>query len=160
MGLLFSDLEERILPDELTKGGIVLGLIFAFFTPVPDNMAQTVLWLMGAQVRAWRHPLAEAAFGAALPAFFLWAGGALYEKVRHKEGLGFGDVKLIAMMGAFLGLRGALMALFLGSLVGSILGLAWIKATGKDPGTYELPFGSFLAAAGIAVAIFGRTLLG
>jgi prepilin signal peptidase PulO-like enzyme (type II secretory pathway) len=64
------------------------------------------------------------------------------------------------MMGAFLGLRGALMALFLGSLAGSLIGYAWMKATGKDPATYELPFGTFLAAAGIAMAMFSHALLG
>ena len=60
--------------------------------------------------------------GACLPALLLWGGGWLYEKVRHREGLGFGDVKLMAMVGAFLGLRGALLTLVLGSLAGSLVG--------------------------------------
>jgi len=160
VGLMFSDLEERILPDELTKGGIVLGLIFAIFTPVPDNIAQTVLWLMGAQLKGIAASLVEAVFGAAIPAFFLWAGGALYEKVRHKEGLGFGDVKLIAMMGAFLGLRGALTVLIMGSVAGSLLGYLYIKITRKNASTYELPFGSFLCAAGIAAILFEKQIMG
>jgi leader peptidase (prepilin peptidase) / N-methyltransferase len=67
--------------------------------------------------------------GAALPAFFLWGGGWLYEKLRHKEGLGFGDVKLIAMVGAFLGLHSALLTLLLGSIAGSVIGYAYIKLT-------------------------------
>ncbi len=160
LALAFSDLEERILPDELTLGGALAGLVFALFVPTPDQTAQMVAWLFGGSLSGRTDSVVEAALGAALPTAALWIGGWLFEKVRHKEGLGLGDVKLIAMMGAFLGLRGALMALFLGSLVGSILGYAWMKATGKDPGTYQLPFGTFLAASGIVVAVFSRTMLG
>lgn len=159
VALAFSDLEERILPDELTLGGTLVGLIFAWFVTTPDQTAQLFAWLMGGSLSGKTDSLVEAALGAALPSAALWIGGWIFEKVRHKPGLGLGDVKLIAMMGAFMGLRGALMALFLGSLAGSILGFAWMKATGKDPGSYELPFGTFLAASGLAVAIFSRALL-
>ena len=101
-------------------------------------------------LRAPCESLAESAFGALLPALVLWGGGWLYYKVRHREGLGFGDVKLIAMVGSFLGLRGALLTLILGSICGSVLGYGYIKATGKDAATYELPFGTFLGAAALA----------
>jgi leader peptidase (prepilin peptidase)/N-methyltransferase len=160
LALAFSDLEERILPDEFTLGGILAGLAFALFIPTPDQTAQMFAWLLGGSLSGRTDSVVEAALGAALPSVTLWIGGWVFEKVRHKEGLGLGDVKLIAMMGAFLGLRGALMALFLGSLGGSILGYAWMKATGKDPASYQLPFGTFLAASGIAVSIFSRTMLG
>ena len=69
-----------------------------------------------------------------LPAFFLWFGGWLYYKVRHREGLGLGDVKLVAMVGSFLGLRGALQTLVLGSIAGSLIGYSYIKLTGTGPG--------------------------
>ena len=108
---------------------MALGFIFALLVPVPGTIAQFCCGLLGVDVNGIAASVAEAAFGAALPAFFLWAAGAIYEKIRHKEGLGFGDVKLIAMMGAFLGLQGAVAAWFLGSVSGSILGLAYIKAT-------------------------------
>ena len=98
--------------------------------------------------------------GAAFPALFLWTGGWLYQKIRHREGLGLGDVKLIAMVGAFFGLRGALFTMIAGSSAGSIIGLAYIKLTGKDASTYELPFGTFLGIAALAVALFGQRLLG
>jgi leader peptidase (prepilin peptidase)/N-methyltransferase len=160
VGLLFSDLEQRILPDEFTLGGTVIGLVFALFVPVNDVSLRAILWLMGIEPGSGRWVFAaEAAAGAALPAFFLWGGGWLYEKVRHREGLGFGDVKLIAMVGSFLGLRGALITLILGSFAGSVLGYGYIKATGKDPATYELPFGTFLGAAGLIVAVAGQRLL-
>ena len=69
------------------------------------------------------------------------------------EGLGFGDVKMLAMIGAFLGIRGALLTVILGSIAGSIIGLAYIKITGKDASSYPLPFGSFLGAAALVAAI-------
>jgi leader peptidase (prepilin peptidase)/N-methyltransferase len=158
VGLIFSDLEERILPDEMTLGGIVLGLGFAWFVRIGDFSASAILWLVGLQPPEKFRSLAEAAMGAALPAFFLWGGGWLYQKIRHREGLGFGDVKLIAMVGAFLGLHAALFTLVLGSIAGSIVGLTYIKLTHKDASTYELPFGTFLGLAAL-LAGFGQGVL-
>jgi leader peptidase (prepilin peptidase)/N-methyltransferase len=156
VGLLFSDLEKRILPDELTLGGAVIGVVFAAFVPIPDHTAQMLLWLFGITIGGWVQSVAEAILGGALPAFVLWGGGWLYLKFRHREGLGLGDVKLVAMAGAFLGLEGALMTLILGSVAGSVLGYGYIKIAGKDSATYELPFGTFLGAAGIFVALAGH----
>ena len=159
VALIFCDLEKRILPDEFTLGGIVLGLCFAAFVPVPDITAQAVLWMAGAELPGWARSFAESALGATLPAFFLWFGGWLYFKVRHREGLGLGDVKLVAMVGSFLGLRGALLTLILGSIAGSVIGYSFIKLTGKDAASYELPFGTFLGAAALVAAIVGNRLL-
>jgi leader peptidase (prepilin peptidase)/N-methyltransferase len=149
VGLLFSDLEQRDLPDQFTLGGVVLGLVFAWLVPFPSMLSSLIL-------PHWNHrwlSLVESAFGAALPAFLLWGLGAAYEKVRHKEGVGLGDVKMVAMIGAFLGLMGAVTAVMVGSLLGSVLGLAYIYGTHKDPTTYELPFGTFLSVGAIAVAL-------
>jgi leader peptidase (prepilin peptidase)/N-methyltransferase len=159
VALIFCDLEKRILPDEFTLGGIVLGLIFAGLVPVPDITAQAVLWMAGAELPGWAHSIAESTLGAILPAFFLWLGGWLYFKIRHREGLGLGDVKLVAMVGAFLGLRGALLTLILGSIGGSVIGYGYIKLTGRDPASYELPFGTFLGAAALMAATLGTYLL-
>jgi leader peptidase (prepilin peptidase)/N-methyltransferase len=156
VALVFTDLEERILPDEFTVGGAVLGVVFAFFVPVPDITAAALFWLAGAELHAPWVWVAESLTGALLPALFLWGGGWLYFKIRHREGLGFGDVKLIAMVGSFMGLRGALFTLIVGSVAGSILGFGYIKLTRKDPSTYELPFGTFLGVAALAAAIFGK----
>jgi leader peptidase (prepilin peptidase) / N-methyltransferase len=150
MALIFSDLEQRILPDELTLGGTLAGFLFALAVPVPEGVAS--LWFGAGRVQ-W---LVEAAFGAVVPPFFLWLAGWAYERVRHREGLGFGDVKLIAMTGSFLGLSGALQTLIFGSLGGSILGYAYIRWRGRDPKTYELPFGTFLGLAALGVAFVGK----
>jgi len=138
----------------------VVGLVLAFFVPVPDITASALLWVFGAQLHGTAQSVAESACGALLPALVLWGGGWLYYKARHREGLGFGDVKLIAMVGSFVGMRGALLTLILGSVCGSILGYGYIKATGKDASTYELPFGTFMGIAAVAAAIAGQKLLG
>jgi leader peptidase (prepilin peptidase)/N-methyltransferase len=162
VGLIFSDLEERILPDEMTKGGILLGLIFAWFVKLEDIGSQAMLGILqlvsGLHVPARFDSLAQSAVGAALPSFFLWIGGFLYEKVRHREGLGFGDVKLIAMVGAFLGLQAALFTLLIGSIAGAIIGFAYIKLTHKDASNYELPFGTFLGIAGLVAGVWPKAM--
>jgi leader peptidase (prepilin peptidase)/N-methyltransferase len=160
VALMFCDLEKRILPDELTVGGAFVGFVLALFVPVPDITASALLWVFGVELHGTVQSLVESVCGALLPALVLWGGGWLYFKVRHREGLGFGDVKLIAMVGSFLGLRGALLTLILGSICGSILGYGYIKATGKDASTYELPFGTFLGAAALAAAIVGPKVVG
>ncbi len=92
--------------------------------------------------------------GAAFPCLTIWFIGWLYEKLRHKEGLGLGDVKMIAMIGAFMGLRGALLTLILGSVVGAVCGIVYVWWTKKDMGSYELPFGSFLGVAAFGISVW------
>lgn len=155
IALIATDFEERILPDEFTKGGIVLGLVFAVIAPM-QPMFSPIFLPVRWDVR-WLS-LGDALLAAGFASGSIWLVGYLYEKFRHKEGLGFGDVKMIGMVGAFLGLQGALGTLLLGSLSGSILGMAYIKLTGKDPATYELPFGSFLGASALVLALYGEVL--
>lgn len=154
--LIFSDLEERILPDEFTIGGTVLGLVIAFL--VPSN---TGIWRF--LLTSIHNPrvlsLIEAGFAAVFSSGTLWLVGFIYQKVRNREGLGLGDVKMIAMIGAFLGLQGVLMTLIVGSLLGAVVGLCYIVIAGKNAATYELPFGAFLGVAALAVAIRGEVVL-
>ncbi len=159
LALVFADLETRILPDEFTLGGAVLGLVWAWFVPVEDVTGHVLLAVFGAQWSSGAASVIESALGALVPAGFLWLGGVLFEKVRHKQGLGFGDVKMIAMIGAFLGLSQALLTLIVGSLLGSIVGLAFIVGSGKDAGTYELPLGTFLGGGALGVCLFGQKVI-
>jgi leader peptidase (prepilin peptidase) / N-methyltransferase len=152
VGLAFSDLEARILPDEFTLGGTVAGCILAWFVPIKGDVAGELLWIARVHWSPAWISVGVAVLGAAVPCLFLWLAGWIYLKLRHREGLGLGDVKLIAMTGAFLGLDGALMTLIIGSLAGSVIGYAYIKIAHKDAGTYELPFGTFLALAAIAIS--------
>jgi leader peptidase (prepilin peptidase)/N-methyltransferase len=151
--LIASDFEERILPDEFTIGGAVLGLIIAWFVPLRGEFALFVVpYSWGPR---WVS-LGEALIGAVVSSGSIWLAGWIYEKVRHREGLGFGDVKMIMMIGAFLGLSDALLTLIAASLVGAIGGVVYIYLSGKDASTYELPFGSFLGAAALAIAVYSE----
>jgi leader peptidase (prepilin peptidase)/N-methyltransferase len=157
-GLLSSDLEERILPDEFTLGGTLLGLGFAFLIPVQDFAAHMLLWVLKIDLNQRIVSFLEALIGAALPAFVLWLGGHLYEKLRKREGMGFGDVKMLLMVGAFLGFRDTILTMVIGSVLGSIVGYLYIRFTQKEISTYELPFGTFLSVGGITVTLLGPTV--
>jgi leader peptidase (prepilin peptidase)/N-methyltransferase len=159
VGLTFADFEARILPDEFTLGGTAAGLLLSYFVPVDDVMAHIFFPAFGFKLGPQWLSVAESAIGAAGPAGCLWLGGFLFEKIRHKEGLGLGDVKMMAMFGAFLGLRATLLTLILGSVTGSIIGLIYIRATKQDAASYQLPFGSFLGLAGIFVALMGEKVI-
>ncbi len=156
IGLIFADLEERILPDEFTIGGAVIGLGAAAIVRLDSGLGQFLLPASWGP-RGWS--VGEAVLGAVVCSFFLWLTGILYARLRNREGLGFGDVKMVAMIGAFLGLHGALLTLILSSIGGSIIGLIYIKATHKDAASYGLPFGSFLGIAALGVAMFGPSYL-
>ena len=157
IALIATDKEERILPDEFTLGGTLVGLLMSLFVRMDPSLLS--LFLPPSMAPRWQS-LAESAFAAAFGAGVTWMIGFLYEKLRHREGMGLGDVKMMAMVGAFLGLSGALLTLFLGSLLGAVGGLAYVMFTKqKDKLGFELPFGSFLGVAAFAVAIYGRLLM-
>ena len=154
--LVFSDLETRILPEEFTLGGAVAGVIFSWFVPLTPGLA---FFLVPDHENRRLLSLAESLLGVAVCAGVLWVTAWFYARVRHREGLGLGDVSMIAMIGAFLGLQGALLTLIVGSILGAVVGLVVIYATGKDASTYELPFGTFLGAAAAAVAVWGEAVV-
>lgn len=154
IGLSFSDFETLLLPDELTIGGTVAGLAFSPFVPVHDSSFALTASLAGFHPSPQWASVGEAVLGATIPAGIMWLIGYLFEKLRHKEGLGFGDVKMIMMIGSFLGLLGMLQTLILASLAGSVIGLIWIKLASKEADTYQ-PFGTFLGAAALLTAIIG-----
>jgi leader peptidase (prepilin peptidase)/N-methyltransferase len=155
IGLAFSDLEARLLPDEMTLGGLVAGAALSALEPFDFTFVQLFLPSWSPRSLSFLESLVGAAVGAGL----LWFTGAVYRRVRGREGLGFGDVKMLAMIGAFLGLRGALQTLIFGSLAGSLIGLIYIRAARKDYATYELPFGTFLAFSALALALLQSPVL-
>ncbi len=99
IALIVTDLLDRILPDELTLGGALIGLAFAPFINTEPGILALLFWnrLSPPWIR-----LADAVFAAAVASGMIWFVGWAYQKVRHREGLGFGDVKMLAMLGAFL----------------------------------------------------------
>ncbi len=156
IGCIFADFADRILPDEFTLGGAVVGLAFAVFVFLPQGLPSLFI------PTGWPEPvrsLVEALFGGAFPSLSIFLLGELYYKLRKKDGLGLGDVKMIAMMGAFYGLSPTLLALLAGSLGGSLISLAFLYLSKKDSSTYELPFGSFLGLASLVVIHLERFTL-
>ena len=153
--LVFTDLRERILPDVVNYTGLGMGLVLSPFTKPSDG---TALWLAN---HAFDFPppapivsLADALLGAALGSGLLWLVSEAYFRLRGREGMGLGDVKMMLMAGAFLGAKRTLLTIFLGSILGSVLGLIFILARRKDS-EYELPFGTFLGMAAVLVVFFG-----
>lgn len=147
--LFFTDLEARILPDEVTIGGAVVGWVAAAAWPRPGGLV--MLFLPPDRLPAGESLIAALA-GGLLPAGFFWLIGNLYFRIRGRDGLGLGDVKMMLLVGAFLGLEGTMMTIILGSVAGSLVGGVLYLRKGGEAATYELPFGSFLAAAALVVA--------
>jgi leader peptidase (prepilin peptidase)/N-methyltransferase len=150
VALIFTDFEERILPDEFTLGGTLAGIVFAAVAPLPSSLFEVFLpeaW------QPWQKSVTESAFTALFLSGMLWSIGVIYKRLRGKEGLGFGDVKLVACIGAFLGFGGALMTVVIGSLLGSVCGILYIWIAKKEAASYELPFGSFLGIAALFTAL-------
>jgi leader peptidase (prepilin peptidase) / N-methyltransferase len=154
VALIFTDIETRILPDEFTKGGMILGFLFAPVAPLPQGLLQLFWPAMTQELSS----LLDSLIAAAVLAGGLWLVAVLYQRVRGREGLGFGDVKMLGLLGAFLGLESSLLVVLLASLFGSVLGLIWVKLRNEDMSSYELPFGAFLGTAGLVVAFAGAGL--
>jgi leader peptidase (prepilin peptidase)/N-methyltransferase len=133
LAITLIDLDHRIIPDAISLPGAAVGILLC-------------PWL---GVGRW-----EGILGAVGGAGSLLAVALLYRRVRGIEGMGMGDVKLAGMMGAFLGWRGILLTLILGSLLGSVLGIALLAAR-KAHGRTELPYGTFLAPAAGLVLLAG-----
>lgn len=139
IALAFVDLEERILPDELTIGGTVVGVVFAALVPVMGPFHELFL----PRTRPLFQSLFEAALGILLLTLPLWGLAAFWSRVRNKEMLGMGDVKLLPLIGVFLGLEHGTIALLIGSISGVVLGGGYILLTRQKAGSYELPLGTF-----------------
>jgi leader peptidase (prepilin peptidase)/N-methyltransferase len=148
--LSLIDLDHHILPDVITKPGIALGIVASLALHRPWAAASPE-GLIGGSSR-WEAP-AAAAVGYSVFAFVAWAGRKYY----GQEALGRGDWKLAAMLGAFLGFKGLLLTVFLGSLLGATVGVALI-ALRRTTWKARIPFGTFLGFAGIVVVLAGRSL--
>jgi leader peptidase (prepilin peptidase)/N-methyltransferase len=132
VGLTFSGFETLLLPDEFTIGGLAIGLILSWFVAPDGSQPLSV----AAGLTGLGYSLSGLLASAAL-----WLAAYLYEKTHHKQGIGFGDVKMLAMIGVFIGLGGALLTVVIAATLGSIVGLIYIRSTGKDAATYQLPTG-------------------
>lgn len=150
--LFWTDFEEQILPDELTLGGSALGIAIACFIPVLGVLVDS---LFPAWRPIWRS-LLDVGLGVILLAAPIWLLGLLYEKIRRREGLGFGDVKLLVLFSTFLGFENGIFATMLGAVAGSVIGLIWCVATDRKLSESALPFGSFLCVGGAVIPVIFR----
>jgi len=136
--ITFIDLDHQIIPNVISIPGIVVGLVAAVALGQPD----------------WRASLAGLALGGGL----LWIVAEGYYRLTGREGMGGGDVKLLAMIGAFLGWRAVPVTLLLASLTGTIVGASVMLFRGGDSRT-PIPFGPFLAAGAACALFFGEPLI-
>ena len=136
--ITFIDLEHQIIPDSITLPGIVLGFLVSFFIPS-----------MG-----WLNSLIGIAAGGG--SLLLVAYG--YQALTKRDGMGGGDIKLLAMMGAFFGWQAILFIIFAASLVGSVIGISVMMAQKKDS-TLAIPFGPYLASAAVLYIFYGRQII-
>ncbi|HEY0309048.1 MAG TPA: prepilin peptidase [Acidobacteriaceae bacterium] len=153
IGLLVMDWQTQILPDEFTLGGAAIGFLLcatrAFLLPMDRG---EVVLTGPERILLFRVIAIIAA------TLLLWIIRALYRLLRHQDGMGLGDVKMLAMIAAFLGLRHALLALFFAVLAGSIYAIVLILAH-RGTGKTRVAFGSFLALGGLASALLGSPLI-
>lgn len=137
VALFGIDLEHQILPNTITLPGLASGLMFSTIAPP-----------------GWK----DALLGALLGAGVLYGIAAAYYAVRREEGLGMGDVKMLAMIGAFLGWKAVLVTLVLSSFSGAAIGMALIAAQ-RGGMKLALPFGTFLAVGAVAAMLAGDPLI-
>ena len=190
IGLAFTDADCHLLPDELTLSGLGIGLAFSLSVPVDSFFSQILpisVWRGVPSELAWRLPsLLDSLMGAAAGAAFIYGAGFLYLKWKGIEGMGFGDVKLMAMIGSFFGIRLTIIVIFAAAMVGSIFGMiliviVWRKRLrrrlqrGKEPAhmarrrawqsarllyrQYEIPFGSFLGSVALLMLFYGDVIV-
>ncbi len=160
IALTFIDLYHRILPDVITLPLIVAGLCFSYFQDpaVIESRLTVRLFNLDAPWQRIATHAADSLLGILLGGGALWLVAVLYLKLRKIEGMGMGDVKLMAAVGAFLGWTLAWLTIFIGSFLGAVIGSAYMAAQKKGM-RYELPFGTFLGFAAIASALWGPDLI-
>ena len=179
--LIVTDIVARILPDAVNWFGFGLALAFATRVP-PDGFFG--MWLYNRSIPPMLIGLLDALAGAAFGSLLLLFAATLYKLVRKREGMGMGDVKMMAMVGAFLGVRGTFLTILIGTLLGSVIGIGLVstlylfgwrrnvaaRAHRRGLGSvatlrwtlaaeYQLPLGTFLGIAALIV-VYALPLLG
>ncbi|HRC84729.1 MAG TPA: prepilin peptidase [Thermoanaerobaculia bacterium] len=140
VALAFIDAEHYLLPDLLTLPGVLLGLAASSWVPWTEF--------------SWRPALLGAVLGGGL----LWAIYGAWLLLRKEEGMGLGDAKMLAMQGAFLGWKNMLLTLLVAAVLGSVVGVVVMRSRSEGWKT-RLPFGTFLAAAGVFALFFGPSIV-
>ena len=162
--LIFIDAEHMILPNAITYPGIAFALIarialpYLMGRPHFDDL-EMLLNGMLAGMPLWAASLVGALIGAIVGGGSLWLMGWTWEKLRGIEAMGLGDVKMMFMVGAYLGWRLTILNLFLGVFSGSLIGIALMMRQGKRNMQMLLPFGVFLGIGAIVALLVGRYIV-
>ena len=157
--LAIIDIDHRILPDAITLNGIWVGVLASLYLAPQHPLISRLFRAAGLTITDPRLvAIAGSVLGIIVGGGLLWCVGEAYFRFRGVEGMGFGDVKMMAMVGAFLGAPLTLLTIMLGSLLGSIIGLVFIRLSGKTR-EYELPFGTFLGFSAIIAVLYGNALI-
>lgn len=156
--LIFTDILSRSIPHSVTLVGTAAGLSLSLLVPVDNRPVEWALGRLGLALEGSASSLAGSVAGALAGGGFFHVAREVFYRLRHKEGLGFGDVMLMLMVGSFLGMPLTLLTIFLGSLFGTLVALPvyLISPRFRD---YEWPYGSFLGAAAIYASLGGPALL-
>jgi leader peptidase (prepilin peptidase) / N-methyltransferase len=164
LALVFIDAEHMILPNVITYPGIVFALVarvaIPYLTGTPHfddvpSLSQGAL----ADMPMWVTSLTGGLIGALIGGGSLWLMGWTWEKLRGIEAMGLGDVKMMFMVGAYLGWRLTILTIFVGVLTGSIIGIALMARQGQRNMQMLLPFGVFLGLGAVGALLFGAPLV-
>ena len=164
IALVFIDAEHMILPDAITYPGIVFALVarvalpFLMGQPHFDDLPMLLSGVL-AGMPVWGASLVGAVIGALAGGGSLWLMGWTWEKLRGVEAMGLGDVKMMFMVGAYLGWRLTILNIFLGVFSGSLIGIALMVRQGKRDMKMLLPFGVFLGIGAIAALLIGSQIV-
>jgi leader peptidase (prepilin peptidase) / N-methyltransferase len=164
VALVFIDAEHMILPNVITYPGIVFALLARiaipylmgrpYFDDIPSLSGGAL-----ADMPVWVVSLAGALIGALIGGGSLWLMGWTWEKLRGIEAMGLGDVKMMFMVGAYLGWRLTILTIFVGVLTGSVIGIMLMARQGQRNMQLLLPFGVFLGLGAVAALLFGAPIV-
>jgi len=163
LALVFIDSEHMILPNAITYPGIIFALITRVAVPYLGGASHLddlpYLISVFPAVPVWGVSLVGAAIGALAGGGSLWLMGFIWEKLRGVEAMGMGDVKMMLMVGAFLGWRLAGLTIFIGVFTGSLAGIALMFRRGRRNLQMMLPFGIFLGIGAVVSLLAGTRII-
>jgi leader peptidase (prepilin peptidase)/N-methyltransferase len=156
--LVFIDLRHMLLPNAITFPGMAVLFLLRVLAPDAWQLARPPHWSGWIGQHEWAVAMIDALLGMLAGGGTLWLIRWAYQKFRHVEGMGLGDVKMMLMVGAFLGWQLTLLTIFIGSMIGSLVGIGVMLARGSNM-KMEIPFGVFLGPAAVVALFVGKPLI-
>ena len=164
VALMFIDAAHQILPDVITLPGVAFVLVARIAIPLVtgqphfDDLSSLARGAFS-ELPLWLSSVLGALIGALVGGGFLWLMGWVWERLRKIEAMGLGDVKMMFMVGGYLGWRLTILTMFLGVLSGSLIGIGWMAIERRFDSRKLLPFGVFLGVGALASLLFGSQIV-